>query len=1301
MSGRFIGLGLLLVVGAWAQRASAVEPWADASLPVVAGLELWLDATRPGSDTPAAGPLARWSDASGHGRHLVQPAAAFQPQWVGSGSAPAGPRVRFDGQDDHLAIESLAAEWTDFTLLLVAAPKSNEGEFRGLLAWHPRQANDYVAGLNVDLGPLASPDFQVLNVEGRGFGGAGDLLDGRYALGEFHRLALRGTSGNDAGVQFTFDGQPHGRRPRAVETLAAEQLHLGCRWYRNEPGPPYARGFFDGELAEVLIYSRALDEGELAQVDDYLRHKHAGLLAAERAVGSPIHVLEPGCEVRELPVALPNVNDLLYLDDGRLLALGYDGRIHELTDRDGDGLEEHVEPYWYDTQFRSPIALLAAPDGLYVSANGRVSRLVDDNADGRPDREVVVAADWPQPDASTNGVDAMGLARDAQGNLYFGLGCADFTNAYRVHEGRARYQLADERGTILKLSPDGRREIFCTGIRFPYTLAFNRLGDLFATDQEGETWLPGGNPLDELDHIQPGRHYGFPPRNAQYLPEVRDEPPVVGFGPQHQSTCGLVFNEASGGRRTFGPAAWEGEAFVAGYSRGKLWRCQLVKTAHGYVGRARLLATAELLLVDVALSPRGDLLIACHSGLPDWGSGPQGPGRLFQIRMTEPDAPRALWAWPHDALQVRVALDRPWPEDAGELNAEIQFGDALRAGDRYEALRPGYASVAAQQTAPRGRLNVSDVRLSSDRRTVILTTDPHPYRTNYALRLASGERTLAELDYDFSGVRATWADADGTTRWQGVLPHVDPEVARAWTHGSAEHDALFALLANPGRLTLEFNVAAAANERGEARIGGADPLELRPGRAAKLVCETGPQHPVRVECSTFVADDPTRRALPRETVLIAGAPAQPVPAPTASTPAPEITDGDWYAGRDLFFGELAKCATCHRYGERGGQVGPDLSNLGHRDPGSVLRDIVDPSAAINPDYVQFTIALADGRSLQGLVRADTGDRVRVLDADAKATFLARDEIAALEPNAVSLMPQGMREKLGGEQLRDLVTFLTQREPALVGPPGIDPPAARTPQEVARVMPAANPGEQAAARPLKMVLVASAQDHGPGEHDYPAWQRAWRRMLDRLPGVRVSTAMNWPEPAHWDLADLLVMYCWNHDWSPARLAQLDAYLARGGGLVVIHAATIADRDPQALADRLGLAASFGPAKFRHGPIELQIVAPADEPLTRGLARDRFYDETYWRLTGDPARVNILASAQEEGRDWPMIWTYAPPERRGRVFASILGHYRWTFDDALFRALLLRGMAWAADEPIDRFAPLYEPAPARVVAPAGTR
>jgi type 1 glutamine amidotransferase len=216
--------------------------------------------------------------------------------------------------------------------------------------------------------------------------------------------------------------------------------------------------------------------------------------------------------------------------------------------------------------------------------------------------------------------------------------------------------------------------------------------------------------------------------------------------------------------------------------------------------------------------------------------------------------------------------------------------------------------------------------------------------------------------------------------------------------------------------------------------------------------------------------------------------------------------------------------------------------------------------------------------------------------------------------------------------------------------------------------------------VKLVLVASKQDHGPGQHDYPRWQTNWARLLarDGAPSLRfaVDKAWEWPSPAQFAAADVLVFYSWNRGWSDARYAELDAFQQRGGGVVVLHAATIADQEPEKLAARLGLAAQPGRTGYRHMPFTLRLAAGA--PLLRGLpAEIEFLDEPYWPLIGDPARVQVLATAEVDGAARPLVWAF---ERGpGRVFASIPGHYSWTLDDPLFRVLILRGIAWAAGRP----------------------
>ncbi len=81
-----------------------------------------------------------------------------------------------------------------------------------------------------------------------------------------------------------------------------------------------------------------------------------------------------------------------------------------------------------------------------------------------------------------------------------------------------------------------------------------------------------------------------------------------------------------------------------------------------------------------------------------------------------------------------------------------------------------------------------------------------------------------------------------------------------------------------------------------------------------------------------------------------------------------------------------RASKCHAVHGLGGLIGPDLTNLIHRDYASVMRDITQPSFAINPDYIPQTITLNDERVLQGVVRT-VGDKVHIGDKDGKTTIV--------------------------------------------------------------------------------------------------------------------------------------------------------------------------------------------------------------------------------------------------------------------------------------------------------------------------
>ena len=90
----------------------------------------------------------------------------------------------------------------------------------------------------------------------------------------------------------------------------------------------------------------------------------------------PIQMLVPGFTVRELPLALNNINSLAYAPDGRLLALGYDGNVFQLKDTDGDGLEDTASYFFKNesNQIPASIGMAWGPGGLYIASQGRVIR---------------------------------------------------------------------------------------------------------------------------------------------------------------------------------------------------------------------------------------------------------------------------------------------------------------------------------------------------------------------------------------------------------------------------------------------------------------------------------------------------------------------------------------------------------------------------------------------------------------------------------------------------------------------------------------------------------------------------------------------------------------------------------------------------------------------------------------------------------------------------------------------------------------------------------------------------------------
>ncbi len=124
-------------------------------------------------------------------------------------------------------------------------------------------------------------------------------------------------------------------------------------------------------------------------------------------------------------------------------------------------------------------------------------------------------------------------------------------------------------------------------------------------------------------------------------------------------------------------------------------------------------------------------------------------------------------------------------------------------------------------------------------------------------------------------------------------------------------------------------------------------------------------------------------------------------------------------GRALF---NRACVQCHKlYGE-GGTIGPDITGSDRRNLHYIISNIVDPNAEIPNDYRTTIVRLRDDRVLVGVIRSREGQAITVATPGEVVTVAQRD-VASVEPQNFSMMPEGLLLTFTDQELRDLVSYL--------------------------------------------------------------------------------------------------------------------------------------------------------------------------------------------------------------------------------------------------------------------------------------
>jgi len=126
------------------------------------------------------------------------------------------------------------------------------------------------------------------------------------------------------------------------------------------------------------------------------------------------------------------------------------------------------------------------------------------------------------------------------------------------------------------------------------------------------------------------------------------------------------------------------------------------------------------------------------------------------------------------------------------------------------------------------------------------------------------------------------------------------------------------------------------------------------------------------------------------------------------------------AGREHF---QKLCASCHRIGNDGVRLGPELTGAGKNGARYFLDNIIDPDAVIGADYQMSIIETRKGEVLAGLVTGESSSAVTLRNPSGESV-IPKAEIAKRELSPKSLMPEGLLESLGDRERLELLKFLT-------------------------------------------------------------------------------------------------------------------------------------------------------------------------------------------------------------------------------------------------------------------------------------
>jgi putative heme-binding domain-containing protein len=638
-------------------------------------------------------------------------------------------------------------------------------------------------------------------------------------------------------------------------------------------------------------------------------------------------------------------------------------------------------------------------------------------------------------------------------------------------------------GWIAHVDSTGKTwELFGAGYRNAFDIAFNDAGDLFAydSDMEYDIGMPWYRPT-RICHVTSGSEFGWRTGNSKWSPAFPDNLPAllnIGQG----SPTNLVY----GGNAKF-PAKYRKSLFAFDWSFGIIYAIQAEPDGASYKASAEeFISGAPLPLTDGIIGPDGalyfltggrrldsDLYRVTYDG-KDSDQEPQATALTEENKLRRqleeyhmPKEGAVDIAWPQ--LKNKDRFIRYAARIAIEHQPVAQWQDrVLTEKDPITLIQSAVA--LARQGKPEveskllGVLNTIDAGKLSNSEKVDLSRAYELVFLRMGMPDANvKEQTISVLEKSFPGddnmvnrqysklliylqapdaVQKTMAlmeNAKDDTSYQKTFTQSSDLIFRNPQYGLDIAEMLSKV--PPAQQTYYATMLSAAKTgwtpelkekyftwfRNASNYRGGKSFMGFIDRARKLAL-------VNVPKSEFARFN----TLSGDSIYKYAGPFVPSAGPQPTGPGRDwkleeamkvvdsgLTNRNFENGKNMY--NASVCSSCHSMRGEGGQIGPDLTQVGTRfSSKDILEAIIDPNKTISDQYAATTFYLKSGKSIVGrLINQD--DQKYTVSQNPFAPQILREipkaEVARTKVSDVSIMLPGMINNLNGDELRDLMAFL--------------------------------------------------------------------------------------------------------------------------------------------------------------------------------------------------------------------------------------------------------------------------------------